>query len=166
MKIGIMVYSMTGHTLSVATELQEALSVAGQDVHLEQLRVAGPVHLGTTDVPLETVPEIEPYDALVFATPVRGGTPAPPMASYLAQLPSLQGKRVACLVTGVFPAGWGRNQTLAQMAETCTSKGATVCGSASVWWWSLRRRKQIAAAVDDLASCLRRSAGWTDQVPS
>jgi flavodoxin len=148
MKIGIMVYSQTGHTLSVATKLQEALSAAGHEVHLE------PVRPGATDAPLETVPEVAPYDALVFATPVRGGTPAPPMASCLEQIPSLEGKRVACLVTGVFPAGWGRNQTLAQMAETCTSKGATMCGSSSVWWWSLRRRKQIAAAVDDLAHCL------------
>jgi flavodoxin len=28
-KIGIIVYSMTGHTLAVATRLQEALSAAG-----------------------------------------------------------------------------------------------------------------------------------------
>lgn len=156
-KIGIIVYSMTGHTLSVATRLQEALSAAGHDVHLEPLRVAGPVSLGAADAPLETVPEIAPYDALVLACPVRGGMPAPPMASFLEQITSLEEKRVACLVTGVFPAGWGRNQTLAQVAETCASKGAAVCGSASVWWWSLRRRKQIAAAVDDLAGCLERT---------
>lgn len=151
MKIGIVVYSMTGHTLSVATKLQETLSAAGHDVRLEQLRVTGPVSLGATDAPLETVPAIDPYDALVFAAPVRGGIPAPPMASYLRQLPSLEEKRVACLVTGVFPAGWGRNQTLAQMAETCTSKGATVCGSGSVGWWSFRRRRQITEVVDRLS---------------
>jgi len=115
------------------------------------------VSLGATDALLETVPEIDLYDALVFATPVRGGTPAPPMASYLEQITSLVGKRVACLVTGVFPAGWGRNQTLAQMAETCASKGAAVCGLGSVGWWSLGRRRQIAVVVDDLASCLGRS---------
>jgi hypothetical protein len=68
-----------------------------------------------------------------------------------------KGKRVACLVTGVFPAGWGRNQTLAQMAETCASKGAAVCGSGSVGWWSLGRRRQITEAVDSLTSCLEQT---------
>jgi len=155
MKIGIIVYSMTGHTLAVATKLQDALSATGHDVHLEPPRVAGPVSLGATDALLETVPEIDLYDALVFATPVRGGTPAPPMASYLEQITSLVGKRVACLVTGVFLAGWGRNQTLTQMVETCASKGATVCSSGSVGWWSLGRRRQIAEVVDNLAGCLK-----------
>jgi flavodoxin len=154
-KIGIIVYSMTGHTLAVATKLQEALSTTGHDVHLEPLRAAGPASLGAADAPLETVPEIDLYDALVFATPVRGGTPAPPMVSYLEQITSLEGKRVGCLVTGIFPAGWGRNQTLAQMAETCASKGATICGSGSVGWWSLGRRRQIAEVVDNLAGCLK-----------
>jgi hypothetical protein len=68
-----------------------------------------------------------------------------------------KGKRVACLVTGVFPAGWGRSQTLAQMEETCASKGAAVCGSGSVGWWSLGRRRQITEAVDSLTSCLEQT---------
>jgi flavodoxin len=151
MDIGIIVYSRTGHTLSVAEKLKEALSTSGHTVDLEQVEIVGPARLGATDVTLSTRPEIDAYDALVFASPVQGGTPAPPMVSYLEQVPSLKGKQVACLVTGVFPARWGRNQTIAQMVEVCESKGATVCGSGSVAWWSLSRRRQIAEVVDSLS---------------
>ena len=150
MNVGIIVYSRTGHTLSVAARLEEALSAAGHAVNLEQVEAAGPVRPGATDVPLKTVPEIEGYEALVLGTSVQGGMPAPPMATFLDQLPSLQSVQVACLVTGFFPPGWGRNQTLASMREICESKGATVCGTGSVGWLSLRRKRQIVQVVEAL----------------
>lgn len=157
MKIGIIVYSQTGHTLSVAVKLKEALSAAGHTVSLEQVETVEPVRMYAANAQLKTKPQIDTYDALVFCAHVQGGALAPPMESYLEQITSLQGKTVACLVTGIFPAGWGRNQTVAQMIETCQSKGATVCGSGSVGWWSLRRRQQIAAVVEDLRGCLERT---------
>jgi len=152
MNIGIVVYSRTGHTLSVAMKLKEKLSAAGHMVTLEQLETAGPVSLGTTSAALKTMPAIETYEALVFGSPVQGGVAAPPMMSYLEQVASLEGKKVACLVTGLFPAGWGRNQTVAQMKESCESKGATVCGAGSVGWLSLRRKRQISKVVDSLSA--------------
>lgn len=74
------------------------------------------------------------------------------MAQYLEHIDSLEGKRVACLVTGLFPPGLGRNQALAQMEAVCESKGATLCGSGSVGWLSLRRKRQIASTVESLAA--------------
>jgi hypothetical protein len=118
---------------------------------LERIETAGPVSLSATSAELKSRPAIDGYEALVLATPVQGGVPAAPMASYLAQVASLEGKQVACLVTGVFPAGWGRNQTIAQIFGICESKGATICGSGSVGWWSLRRRRQIAETVEGLS---------------
>ena len=150
MNVGIIVYSRTGHTLAVAVKLKEKLSAAGHEVTLEQLETVGPLSLGATSAKLKTRPAIDAYEALVFGAPVQGGIPAPPMASYLEQVAPLENKQVACLVTGVFPAGWGRNQTVAQMEEICASKGATVCGSGSVGWWSLGRKRQIAEVVDSL----------------
>jgi flavodoxin len=151
MNVGIIVYSRTGHTLSVAVKLEEALSAAGHTVNLAPVEAAGPVKPGATDVPLKTRPAIEGYDALVFAAPVWGGRPAPPMAAYLEQLPSMEGTQVACLVTGFFPPGLGRNQALARMTETCTAKGATLCGTGSVGWLSLNRKRQIARVVAGLS---------------
>jgi flavodoxin len=151
MNIGIVVYSQTGHTLSVAGKLLEALAATGHTVNLERVETAEPEKPSAPDVPLKTKPEIASYDALVFGSPVRGGALPLPMTRYLEQIASLRGKKVACVVTGIFPAGWGRNQTIAQMVEVCESKGATVCGAGSVGWWSLGRRRQIAEVLDSLS---------------
>ena len=152
MNIGIVVYSHTGHTLSVARKLEQKLSAAGHVVTLEQVETAGPVSLSATSVELKTKPAVDTYDGLVFGTPVRGGVLAAPMMSYLEQVASLEDKKIVCLVTGFFPAGWGRNQTVAQMKELCESKGATVCGTGSVGWFSLRRKRQISQVVDSLSA--------------
>ncbi|MBN1875621.1 MAG: flavodoxin family protein [Anaerolineae bacterium] len=151
MNIGILVYSHTGHTLNVARKLQEQLSASGHMVTLAQLETVVPLKMGDTTASLKTIPPVDTYDALVFACPVRGGTPAPPMRVYLEQITSLEGKKVACLVTGFFPAKWGRNQTLAQMKTLCESKGATVCGLGSVWWSFPGRKQKISMVVDHLS---------------
>jgi len=150
--VGIIVYPRTGHTLSVAKKLQDKLSAAGHTVNLEQVETAGAVSPNATSVELRTRPAVDGYEALVFGCPVWGGVPALPMTSYLKHVGSLQGKKVACLVTGAFPAGAGRNQTLARLGEICEAKGATLCGSGSVGWMSLDRGRQIAKAVDELSA--------------
>ena len=153
MNIGMIVYSQTGHTLSVAIKLKEKWSAAGHAVSLERVETAGPARPGATNVPLKTKPEIDSYDALVFGASVWGGSLASPMASYLEQVPSLQGKKVACLATHLFPPGWGGDRTIGQMKEICESKGATICGSGSVGWLRLGRKRKIADVVDNLANC-------------
>jgi flavodoxin len=153
--IGIIVYSQTGHTLSVATRLKERLSAAGHVVTVEQIEAMGPARPRATSVKLRTRPRIDAYDALVFGSPVWGGALASPVTSYLEQISSLEGKKVACLVTSAFAAaGWGRNQTIAQMVAVCESKGATVCGSAGVGWFSWTRKRRISEAVDALSAVI------------
>lgn len=154
MDIGIIVYSKSGHTFAVATRLKDRLSAMGHTVALERIVAAGPTRPGAASVVLKTAPDVGRYDALVFGCPVNGGLPAPPMRSYLEQLPSLRAKKVACLVTGFFKAAWGRDQTSAAVREICESKGADICGSASVGWFNVRRKRDIAQAVDALAGCL------------
>jgi flavodoxin I len=154
--IGIIVYSKSGHTLAVATRLKERLSAVGHNVALERIVTAGPAGPGTASVMLKTRPDVGRYDAVIFGCPVNGGLPAQPMRSYLEQLVSLRGKKVACLVTGFFQAAWGRNQTMAAVREICESKGADVCGSASVGWFVIRRHRDTVQAVDELAACLER----------
>lgn len=152
MNIGLIVYSQTGHTQSVALELKEKLSAAGHAVTLEQIETTGPARSRDRHAELKTIPPIDAYDALVFGAPVWGGSPAAPMLSYLEKIPSLTGKKVACLVTGFFPAGLGRNQALAKLKTLCEAKGATVCGSGSVGWLSLKRKQQIATVVESLSA--------------
>jgi flavodoxin len=151
MNIGIIVYSQTGHTLSVAIKLKEKLSADGHIVNLERVKASGPTKPGATDIQLNTKPNINAYDVLVLGSPVQGGTMPPAMTSYLEQVTALQGKRVVCLVTHLFPPGVGANQTLKQMTEICESKGATVCGSGNVGSPRLGLKRQIADVVDSLS---------------
>jgi flavodoxin len=152
MKIGIIVYSHTGHTLMVAKKLHEKLSAGGHQVNLEQIEAAGTPSFSEPRAALKTAPGIAPYDAVVFAGPVWGGRSAGPMVSYMEQLPGLQDKQVVCMVTGFFPARWGCDQTLAQMKEVCTSRAGTVIGTGSVTWFGLGRRRRINQMVEKLSS--------------
>ncbi len=152
--VGIIVYSFTDHTLVVAEKLEQQLAVHGRPVTLVQLETVTPLKMSDTTAELRSTPSLDAYGAVVFACPVRGGTPAPPMRCYLEGLPTLAGKRALCLVTGILPAAWGRERTLAQMTALCESKGATVVGSGSVWWLSLSRGQQISDVVDHLIGLL------------
>ena len=151
MNVGIIVYSQTGHTLTVAKELEEKLSAAGHAVSLERVEVTGPVGPAEASVRFKTRPEIDAYDGVVFGSPVMGGAMPPAMSSYLAQVTSLEEKKVACLVTHFFRPAWGADQTINQMKGICESKGATLCGEANVRWFQLRRKRRIAEVVEDLS---------------
>jgi NAD(P)H-dependent FMN reductase len=157
LNIGIVVYSLSGHTASVAMDLKEKLAASGHPVTLERVEFEGPAKVSAEHGASKTRPAVDPYDVVVFACPVRGGAPPPPMASYLEQIPSLHNKRVAFLVTHFFPRAWGANQTIALMKGVCESKGATVCGSGTVRWFGCSRKRQIAQVVGDLIHCLDRS---------
>lgn len=151
MNIGIIVYSHTGHTYTVAARLKESLTAAGHTVDLVRLETVGSTRPGATDVVLKTRPTIDAYDALVLGSPAWGGLIASPMLAYLEQTPSLQGKKVAFLVTHLFPARWGANQTFSQFRSICESKGATVCGSGNLGWPRLGQRRKIAEAAEQLS---------------
>jgi len=152
MNIGIIVHSQTGHTYSVAQKLMERLIAAGHSANLERIISAGTVRPGVKDVQLETRPEVDSYDALVFGAPVYGFSLSPVMTSYLNQIVSLKSKKVACVVTQFFPFPWmGGNRAIGQMKEICESKGAEVFGSAIVNWSSFRRHRQIIESVDRLS---------------
>jgi flavorubredoxin len=155
MKIGIIVYSQTGNTLSVAEKLKEKLATAGHSAEIEQVTVVGGRKAGDRAFQLETRPDVAQYDALVFGSAVEAFSLSPVMRSYLAGVDSLQGKQVACLVTQLFPYPWmGGNRAIRQMRMLCESKGATVRGSAIVNWAKFRRAKTTTRAIDRLTQVL------------
>lgn len=102
---------------------------------------------------METQPDACAYDALVFGAPVRGASISPVMAACLGKLGSLQGKKVVCLVTEMFPYPWmGGNRAIRQMKEICESKGAIICGTGIVNWMGKQREKRISDVVKKLNS--------------
>ena len=157
MDIGIIVFSFTGNTHSVALKLKEKLSAAGHAVSYERLEVVGEYTPGSAgmqpdNIQFETLPNTEQYDALVFGSPVQAFSLSPVMTGYLKQIPSLQDKKVALLVTQAFPYGWmGGNRAIRQMRRICESKGATICGSGVVNWMRRRRDQQITEVTDRLS---------------
>ena len=155
MKTGIIVYSQTGNTLSVAEKLKEKLVAAGHGVEIEQVTVVGGRKSGDRVFKLETRPDVAPYDALVFGSAVEAFSLSAVLKGYLAGVDSLQGKQVACLVTQSFPYPcMGGNCAIRQMRRICESKGATVRGSAIVNWAKSRRAKTTAQAIERLTQTL------------
>ena len=151
MNIGIIVYSQTGHTLEVCEKLKERLIGKGYSATLEQVTVVGGRTPKTKEFELDSEPDVEPYDAVIFGSAVEAFSLSPVLSRYLKDIDSLQGKQVACLVTQQFPYPWmGGNRAVKQMKALCESKGATVRATGVVNWAKSRREATMAGAVDRL----------------
>jgi NAD(P)H dehydrogenase (quinone) len=150
-KIGIIVYSQTGNTFSVAQELKEKLAAAGHTVNVERLTTVG----GEVDpkkAKIEKFPDLSTYDALAFGGPVQAFSLSQVMAGYMSQLPSLQGKKVVCFVTKGLPlALTGGNKAVSQLKSACESKGGKVVGTGIVYWVNKDRENHINEVVGKLS---------------
>ena len=152
MNIGIIIYSQTGNTNSVALKLKEKLSTAGHLVGIEQIEISGKLGPRATNFQFKTKPDVDKYDTLVFGAPVQAFSLSPVMKSYLTQIASLKNKKVACFVTKALPFYWtGGNQAVNKMKKICESKDGTVCGTGIVIWMAKRREKKIADVVEKLS---------------
>ncbi len=152
MNIGVVVYSWSGHTLSVAEKLKEKLSASGHSTELLKVKVDGERKRGARDFQLGALPDIGRFDGLVFGAAVEAFSLSPVLTEYLKQIDSLQGKKVGCLVTQQFPYPWmGGNRAIGQVKKLCRAKGATIVGSAVVNWAKSRRETTTAAAIDRLS---------------
>ncbi len=152
MRIGIVVYSQTGNTRSVAAKLNEALSKAGQQVSLDEVKLAGERKGGDRTFTLGPLPELSRYDAVVLGAAVEAFSLSPVMATYLETIPTLEKKDIACLVTQGFPYGWmGGNRAVRQMRRLCEAKGGKVLGGEVVNWMGAGLEEWTARAVEKLA---------------
>lgn len=144
MNIGIIVFSRTGNTLSVAEKIREACQSQGHTVQIERVTAENgdPNNKGT--VRLKTTPDPVNYDAVFFGAPVQAFSLSPIMAAYLKQIPQLNGKKVSCFVTQYFPKPWmGGNKALKQMLQFCTAKGASISETSIINWTGKSRDAQI-----------------------
>ncbi|MEN1761974.1 flavodoxin family protein [Anoxynatronum sibiricum] len=152
MKIGIIVYSQTGHTLSVAEKIREKLGEAGHEAVLEQVTVTGEPAEGKFQ--LAETPAVDGYEGLIFGSPVQAFSLSAVMKAYLEQLPSLAGKKTAVMVTKQIPFAWtGGNRALNTMKQICKDKNAQVAGSAVAFWAASKQEQSVAACVDSMVRC-------------
>lgn len=151
MQIGIIVYSQTGHTSSVAEKLAQALTAKGHTVHIARVETVSDKKPPAKVSDLKNVPDVGPYDVVIFGSPVHAFTLAPAMKVYLANISGLAGKEVYCFVTQHLKQAWlGGNRAVRVISSACKAKGAQVKKSGIIHWSSKEREKQI----DDLVGRL------------
>jgi NAD(P)H dehydrogenase (quinone) len=152
MKIALVVHSQTGNTLSVARKLQEKLTAAGHSASIEKISSVDAKQTDPKKIRLEKLPDLNAYDAFVFAAPVQAFSLSPVMKSYLAQLPSLNGKKVACFVTKGLVFNWtGGNHAISQMKTGIESKGGKVIETDIIVWSGKNREQRIADTVEKIS---------------
>ena len=151
MEIGIIVYSKTGHTYSVAEKLQKKLKADGHSVELEEVKPVGEVK-PKENITFENKPNIDTYDAVIFGSPVHAFSLAPAMKEYLNQIQSLEGKKVACYVTKGLPfKSTGGKQAISQMTEIIQLKDGNLLGT-DILVWKGGKLENIIKLVDKLSA--------------
>jgi flavodoxin len=143
LKIAIIYYSLSRHTLSLVKTLQASLTEASHSLTVTALEPSL-LKIGEQRAELKSIPPVSGFDLLVLASPVHGGRASTPMQAFLDGCEPFNGKKVICLVTQVFPHWLGGDQALAAMLAQCRSKGARVVATGSVSWYSFARRRQVA----------------------
>jgi flavodoxin len=151
MKIGIIVYSQTNNTYSVAQKFQEKLLEAGNEVNIERVIPVGDVNPGSKNIEFENNPDINEYDALILGSPVHAFSLAPAMKIYLDQIPQIQDKKAALFVTKGLRFNWtGGTRAIGQMKKICQSKGGMILGTGIVVW-NKQRDEKIAELVEEFS---------------
>ncbi len=146
MNIGIIVFSKTGNTLSVAEKLQGTLIEMGHKAVLERVTASNDLEMDPKRVTLTNAPSTQGYDMLVFAAPVYGGRLPTVMQVYLQGIPALEGKLVAGFVTQAFPFAWmGGKQTIDGMEKLVRAKGGKLSATGVVNWTFAGKRKALIA---------------------
>lgn len=154
MKIGIIIHSQTGHTLSVAEKIREGLLAKGHTATIERITASNESEQNVDKIDLTAKPRIDGYDLLIFGAPVHGFALSAVMQAYLRQL-QLQGSVSAeGFVTQFFPSPMlGGNQSIKGLRELCSSKGIAITKTQVINWVNPKRRqKLIEQAVDALTA--------------
>lgn len=147
MNVGIIIFSRTGNTLSVAEKIRDACAAQGHTVVIERV-TAEDEDPNSRPVQIKTAPDPARFDAVIFGAPVQAFSLSPVMKTYLESMPPLEGKHVRCFVTQHFPKAWmGGNQALGQMKRLCRLKGADIVETGNVNWMSKARPEQIASVA-------------------
>lgn len=156
MKTAILVHSMTGNTLYVAQKLKDQLQAKGHEVALEKLEPVGGEDKNMVDptkIVLRPVLDLQGFDNVVLAGPVRGFSMSPVLKAYVSQVESLKGRKMILFVTHFFPFSFlGGESAIRQMRAAVEAKGAQVVATGIVDWKGFGREKKINRLVEDLAT--------------
>ncbi|MDD3392754.1 MAG: flavodoxin family protein [Bacilli bacterium] len=145
MKIGIIVYSNTGNTLSVAEKLKKNLVKKGNIVNIEKINIDG-------NKKITNNPDISKYTYIIFASFVEAFHLNPIMNKYLKQLDEIENKKVSAFITQGFSKSWlGGNKAIKQIKKICNNKNFIFDKSGIINWGSKNREKQIEQLIIDFS---------------
>lgn len=148
MNIGILVYSYTGNTLSVAQKIKEQIESRGDTAAIERITAANGDPNSGQSITLKDIPDIAKYDKLVIGAPINGFMLCRAMTMYLQSNAALDNKTVNCFVTQHLKSSFfGGKKGIKQISESCLSKGATVKNTANIHWSSPEREQEIQNAA-------------------
>lgn len=152
MKVGIIVHSHTGNTLSVAERLKEALIKEGHNVTLERVMAVNEDPNKLDQIQLEKNPEISEYEVVIFGAPVWAFSLSRIMKYYLTNVSELAGKSIHCFVTQSLRFRFmGGNHAIRQMKQLCITKGGKVTKTEIVNWSSKNREQMITNLIKNLS---------------
>ena len=156
MKIGIVVYSQTGNTESVAKKIEAGLKAKGHEVDYLKVELHQKVEGSdpVTDANYKSMPKIDGYDAYVIGSFVEAFSLNRAMKYYLGQLGSVDAD-VACLTTQGLMAPWmGANRAQKQMQALLKGKGANILGNANVVMFKKELREERGQQAADTICAL------------
>lgn len=152
MNIGVIIHSLTGNTLQVAQRLVDELISRGHSAVLDRVTAVNEEPTATSGIVLESKPELDKFDLVIFGAPVRAFALSPVMKLYISELSTLSDKKVSCFVTEHFPKKWmGGTRAIKIMKNLCLEKGAHLLKTGIINWTSKAREAQIEALVKDLS---------------
>jgi flavodoxin len=158
MKIGIVVHSFSGNTMSVAERLAQSLSEKGYEADILRLQVTGGANRNQQDIgkiALQPIPDMKGFDNLIVAGPVRGFQASPVIRKFFDEVNDIEGKNVAMFVTHAFPYSFfGGKSAIGQMERMCREKGAKVGFTGIIDWGSGKREKQIETLVKNITDLM------------
>jgi flavodoxin len=160
MNIGIIYYSKTGFTQSLAETIKDVLAAKGHSVQLSKLETKEPIPDNPTQMPKFTflnMPDIGQYDAVFFGGPVWAFRPCPVLRQAIERNGSkLKGKIVVPFMTMGFPfAFMTGNSSVRSLKNLARSYGAKVTAGAVLPGKSKNNSAQKQKFAESLASALR-----------
>lgn len=154
MNIGIIVYSQTGNTLTVAERIKEALSAQGHTVSIERFQ-AETIRKDNATIRLTAIPDPSEYDALIFGAPVQAFSLDPAMSTYLKQIGPIKKVLTICFITQHFKKPWmGGNRAMQQLLDQIKTAGSSALAIGVINWSNKNREDQIVSLSERCAKVI------------
>lgn len=148
MKVGIIIYSQSGHTASFARAIAEHLREAGVETDIKLLRCRGIPKPWTRNIELRRIPDITEYDVILFGAPVWAFNASGVILAFFQTIDSLKGKKALPFVTHGLPVKFGPKRALKKMSKKLDVLCADVLEGESLHYIFKANKTKLNMAVE------------------